>query len=419
MDWGRNFVTCARLLAPAVLAASLILPALSLPAGPSPGLSEGQESTAPAGARQLAEEAQQAVRQGDYPRAVAAYRKLATLSPNVAEVHANLGAVCYFAKQYDDAIRECRRALELKPALKSPEYFLALSLAETGRCEDALPQLERDFPALQDPHLKRQMGVGAVRCAMALDKPQDAVRLVFALIKEFPRDPDVLYLGTHVFSDLSTHTAQQLLAAAPGSAPAHQLNAEALETEGKLPEAIEEYRKVLALNPQQPGVHFEIGRLLLVTTPGNSGIEQAEEEFKKELEIDPWSSSAEYQLGNLAWQKRDWDIAIRHFKRATELDPRMAAAWVGLGKSLGSAERFQEAVTPLQRAVQLDPQDPDAHYRLAFVWRRLGRNQEAEAELAAYRRAEQEQTDRMKKIRQGMTGAAPTSSATPPPAPPR
>lgn len=351
---------------------------------------------------QLLEAGKKALSNGDYARALAVFQKLADDAPNVAEVHANLGSVYYFAGRYDYAIRECRRALELKRTMKRPQYFLALSLAESGRCAEALPHLAGDYASLDDPQLRRMIGVDAARCAMRLGKMDESVRLVHSLTRAFPDDPDVLYLASHVYSDLSTSASERLLAVAPESYQAHRFNAEVLETEGKLEEAIAEYRKVLAIHPRLAGVHYEIGELILATTKGGAGYNRAEAEFKKELEIDPWSAPSEYELGNMAWQSREWQIAAQRFRRATELDPEMAAAWAGLGISLSSAGHFQQAAEALERAVKLNPRDPDAHYHLAFALRHLGRENEAEQELAAYRRAEQDQMNVAKRIRQGM-----------------
>ncbi len=395
----------------AAFAASLVMltcVSVPRPAGASAQALQSSEE-------QLLETGREALSKGDYARAIAAFKKLAEAAPDVAEVHANLGAVYYFSGQFDNAIHECRRALQLKPSIERPKYFLALSLAESGRCAEALPGLNRDYAALSDKQLKRMTGVDAVRCSMETGRPHDAVRLLLSLTREFPNDPDVLYLAAHVFSDFSTASSERLLQVAPGSYQAHRFNAEVLETEGKLKDAISEYRRVLEINPRLAGIHYEIGRLLLGSAKDGAQFEEAKAEFQKELEIDPRSAPSEVELGDLAWRSRQWQTATERFKRASELDPGMAAAWAGLGKSLASAGQYEQAMGPLEKAVKLDPDDPDTHYRLAFVLRHLGREKEAERELAAYRQAEQRQSNVMKRIRQGMADGDSSPSGGGPP----
>src|ERR1700756_3837189 len=137
-------------------------------------------------------------------------------------------------------------------------------LAETGHCAKVLPSLRKTLRQhLADKELQRRIGLDGVRCAMTLNQPEEALNFLQVLSFEFPHDPEVLYVTVHAFSDLSTRSAQQLAREAPSSYQAHELNAEALEMQGKWEEAAKEYRWVLERNPRLPGIHFRIGRLLL------------------------------------------------------------------------------------------------------------------------------------------------------------
>ena len=198
------------------------------------------------------------------------------------------------------------------------------------------------------------------------------------LNRDFPNDPDVLYLSTHIFSDLSTRSSQRLLQAAPGSYQAHQLNAEVLEIQEKFADAIEEYRKVLTLAPRLTGIHYHIGRLLLAGERSPNTLDAARKEFEEELQINPADPASEYELGEMAREARNWNDAIGHFGRAVASDPDFPPALVGLGKSLVSAGRAAEAVAPLEKAVKLTPDDPVSHYQLSFAYRRVGREAEAQ-----------------------------------------
>jgi len=353
---------------------------------------------------QIAAEAQAAIRKGDYPTAIQNFEKLVKIAPGIAEVHANLATAYYSLGRFGDAAHEAGVALKLKPSLTNAHFFLGLSLAESGRCNEALPYFEKDYARVPDPQLKRVMGTDALRCAMNIGDPDKAIDFVRSMNHDFPNDPDLLYLSSHLFSDLSTQASQRLLMMAPGSYQAHQLNAEVLEIQGKLHEAGEEYRKVLALNPGPGGIHYELGRLLLAGDRGPGTLSEAQHEFEEEIKKDPGNPAPEYELGEMARQARQWNDAIGHFERAAELDPQFSEALIGLGKSLVSAGRVQEAVTALERAVKLDPTNPNAHYQLSFAYRRLGRDQEAAKELSAYRETHDKFAGTMQRIRMGIIG---------------
>src|SRR2546422_324019 len=170
---------------------------------------------------------------------------------------------------------------------------------------------------------------------------------------------DVLYYTSHIYSDLSTRASERLLATAPGSVRARQLNAEVMELQGRFGGARADYLKVLEMNPRLPGIHYRLGRLILAD-PKNA-IDEAHKEFEEELKVDPASAPSEYELGEMARQARDWRRAIEHFLRSVKLDPEFMEAQIGLGKALVSAGRAEEAVAPLEAAVKLDRADPVAH----------------------------------------------------------
>jgi tetratricopeptide (TPR) repeat protein len=353
---------------------------------PNDSLSPAQQAEA----AQISKASRNALQSGDYARAIQGFAKLIQMAPTVAELHANLGVAYYWAGQPRDAVASCRKALELNPRLTSARYFLALSLAEAGACKEALPHLESDYTHVADLQLKRLMGMDAVRCAMTRDQPFQAVEYLGWLERDFQNDPDVLYLSTHVFSNLSTRASQRLLHTAPGSYQAHQLNAEVLEIQGRFTDALAEYHKVLTMAPRLPGIHYRIGRLLLANDSDPGALDAARKEFEEELQINRADAASEYELGEMDREAREWNKAIEHFGRAVSSDPDFVPALIGLGKSLVSGNRAGEAVAPLEKAVKLAPGDLVAHYQLSFAYRRLGREAEAQKELARYRELHEE-----------------------------
>src|SRR6185503_3406073 len=261
-----------------------------------------------------------------------------------------------------------------------------LKLANDGQCPQAIPILRKAAAQPGGKELKRQVGFNGVRCAMSENQPDAAVDFLRFLNREFPHDPDVLYVSVHTYSDLSTSAAQELAATAPNSYQARRRNAEALELQGKWDQAAGEYKRILQQDPRMPGIHFLLARLLLSKPdPSPTVAEEAKKELQQEIEIDPSNAGAEYVLGELARQDSQWPEAIAHFTRATKLDATFGDAYLGLGVSLISSKQFPEAVPPLETAVKLEPRNPAAHYNLAMAYNRSGRKQDADREFAIHR----------------------------------
>jgi len=258
----------------------------------------------------------------------------------------------------------------------------ATQLAESGHCDQALTLLTKSVPHLPNGDLEKTVGLDGIKCAMTMNQMDAAADFVRILQRDFPKDPQVLYVATHVYSDLSIRASQTLLYAAPGSYQVHQLNAEALEAQGRWDDAATEYREVLQQNPKLPGMHYRLGRIILSKPPTATSTGEARNEFQAELEIDPSNAGAEYVLGELARQDRNYTEAVAHFGRATKLDRTFADAFIGLGRSLVADGKVAEALAPLETAVKLQPQNAAAHYHLGVVYQRTGRKEDAAKEFA-------------------------------------
>jgi len=283
----------------------------------------------------------------------------------------------------------------------------AQHLAESGHCREAEPLLKASLPKTTDPEARKRIAVDGVRCGMTLNDLDTAVDFLRDLNKRFPNDPEVLYLSVHVFSDLSLRSSQRLMLSASASYQVHELNAEALETQGKWSEAETEYREVLKKDPRVPGIHYRIGRLLLSNPEAASRKADARREFEEELKIDANNAGAEYVLGELARQDGQDQAAIEHFSRATKLDAGFADAFIGLGRTLLSDDRAADAIPALETAVKLDPGSPMAHFELGMAYTHTGRKQEAAREFDLQKQANEKIQQTKQQVREGIAGAPP------------
>jgi tetratricopeptide (TPR) repeat protein len=278
-----------------------------------------------------------------------------------------------------------QHAKSASPAIDiSPQK--AIALAQQGQCRESIVGLKRATAAQVRAETRKLAGVLGIRCALAVDDRSAAIDFIRFLTKEFGRDPDVLFVTVHAYSDLSARSALDLARLAPQSTAAHKLNAEALEEQGKWEPAQLEYEEILKKDPNARGIHFLLGRLLLSRPDGGPDAQdRAKQEFLKELAIDPSNADAEYVLGVLAQRARNFDEAIAHFSNAAKLNENFAEAYLGWGAALLGIKKYEEAIIPLQHAEQLTPQNPDIHNALATALVRTGHKDEAEKEFAILR----------------------------------
>jgi tetratricopeptide (TPR) repeat protein len=278
------------------------------------------------------------------------------------------------------------------PSAPSPKTPLtpekAIEAAEQGRCKEAIPVLKRvASTSLNASELRKNAGVLGLRCTLTTDDRNGATWFIELLHKEFPQDPDVLFILVHAYSDLSTRTAQDLGRMAPQSIAAHKLMAEAFEMQGNWDQARHEYEEMIKREPNTSGLHFLFGRSLLSQpNAGPETIELATEEFRKELEIDPKNAGAHYILGELARKRGDCDEAVAQFGQSTKLDPNLAEAYLGSGYCLITLRKYDDAIAQLRIAEQMLPFDGSVHFALATALNSAGQKEEAQKEFEIHRK---------------------------------
>jgi tetratricopeptide (TPR) repeat protein len=124
---------------------------------------------------EVLQDAYQAQMEGDYERAVELYQSSLELFPT-AEAHTFLGWTYHFQGKLNEAIAECKRAIEIDPEFGNPYNDIGAYMIELGRFEEAIPWLERAIEArryeprhfphynLGRAYLGREMYGSAMRC---------------------------------------------------------------------------------------------------------------------------------------------------------------------------------------------------------------------------------------------------------------
>src|SRR5262249_18932685 len=138
-----------------------------------------------------------------------------------------------------------------------------MSLSELGRYGEALAGLEKGFRRSADSALKRMAGLQLQRAYTGLQRDSKAVEVALELNRLYPEDPEVLYHTGRLFANFAYLTMRKLSQVAPASVWKHQAAGDAYESQGNHDLAIGEYREVLALDPNRPGIHFRLGRVFL------------------------------------------------------------------------------------------------------------------------------------------------------------
>jgi len=354
----------------------------------SAALAFAQTNSSDAAARYAAA-GQQALAAGQYVEAQADYEKLAKLEPGIAEVHATLAVIDFKLRDYELAVDEVQAAQKLKPSLPKLDSLLGMAQAELGRFVEALPGLEKGFKQSADAEVRRMCGLQLERAYTGLKRDRKAVEVAMELNRLYPDDPEILYQTGRIYGNFAFLTMQKLAEVAPSSVWRHLAAAEADESQGSYSLSITEYRQVLALEPDRPGVHYRLGRTLLARShQGASAQDTAEaaKEFDQELQRAPTNANAAYELGELRRKSGQFDQAQRFFEAALKNYPNFEEAHLGLASVLLSLQKPELALPHLHQAIELNAENEVAWYRLGQVQKALGNTVDQQRAFAEYRR---------------------------------
>jgi len=340
--------------------------------------------------QRYSQEGERALNQGRYSEAAKAYEKLCQLAPNTAEVHARLGLIYFQQGRFEQAVPALRQAIKLKATLPNTDLLLAMSLSELGQYRDALSALEKGFKRAIDPALKRASGLQLERTYTGLQQDDKAVEVALELTRLYPKDPEVLYHSGRLFANYAYLSTVKLAEVAPDSPWLHLAAGEANESQGQWEAALREYREVLSVDSNRPGVHFRIARVLLgraqQSTTDTTSEAEALNEFELELRLDPTNANAAYEAGEIHRKSAEFDKALELFSLAVRYYPDFEDALVGLGRTLVSLNRPGEALPNLQKALALNARNEVLWYQLSVAYKALGNTMEQQKSLVEFQR---------------------------------
>lgn len=354
----------------------------------------------PAKLQRYFQQGHEALAHGHFAEAEAAFRKLTQLDPTAAVPYANLGLVYFEERKFTEAIPVFQRALKLDSSLSNARYFLAMSLSEVGRYDQALPGLEEGFRSEADPKLKRLLGLHLEKAYTGVQRDRDAVEVALHLTALYPNDAEVLYQTGRLCANFSYLSIQKLGRVAPGSVWRHLASGDYYETQGDYALAEREYRSVLSLAPRMPGIHYRLGRALLDSKQLGSQAE-ALKEFEQELALDPTNGSAAYEAGEIYRKMGDLSKAQGLLDDALKHYPDLEEAQVEMGRVLMAEKQPQLAVAHLQKALSLNPEDDIAYFQLAQAYHALGNAAEERKALAEFQRLKAEKAQHQEKLSVG------------------
>ena len=254
----------------------------------------------------------------------------------------------------EEAAAHLRAALRSNPESLEANVWLGRYLAGQGRRDEGARLFEtalRVNPTL--PDVKLELG------ALYLQQGRlaDALRLADELDKALPKRAESQVLrGMVLLAQNQPKPAGEAFSAAlarqPGYVDAHRGLAQALEGQGLIDRAIEQYRKTLAIQAKDV-VSLNNLAWLLVDKKGKP--DEALELATRAGELAPRSAEIADTLGWIQYHRGAYADAEKALARASEQAPNNGQIQYHLGMTYAKLGKKSDAVSTLRRAAQLDP----------------------------------------------------------------
>jgi tetratricopeptide (TPR) repeat protein len=269
------------------------------------------------------------------------------LQPETFEILHNLGQAYLRGHEYTKAEVALNRALKLKPDSVETLYLLAQVYSEQARPVDALDLLVRAHKlAPQNTDVIFLMA----RVSMTQNYFEDAIPLLESGLKIAPQRTDL-----------------------------HAALGESYFMAGKTEKAIEEFQKLIELEPSARSYAFmglsyrHLGRF-----------DEALKYFEQGLKQDPRNTSCLFNIGYIEERQGNYARAEDLFQQTLGSNPDFPEALLELANLRVKDKKFAEAVDLLRRFVKVSRDPADGYYKLAMAERSLHQTAAAQRDLNVF-----------------------------------
>jgi len=260
------------------------------------------------------------------------YRDIETLwrttiarNPDCWMAYSNLGSFLSARGDIDEAIRDFRKALELRPDQSKDHNNLGKALLQTGRMSEAMDEFQTALRiSPDDPDTENNIGAAHLQEGDV----DEAISHLRKAVQKWPFHADAyINLGNAFLQKRDLDAAIEAYSTTLGlqfdHAESHYSIANAFRQKGQLDDAILHYRLALELRPDYADAHNNLANAFRQ----QGRIEEAIHEYEAALKSNPGSVLAQ---NNLAWLLATAaDPKLRNGRKAVELAEQAVLATNG------------------------------------------------------------------------------------------
>jgi tetratricopeptide (TPR) repeat protein len=273
---------------------------------------------------------------GLLPQAQAVFPRLLKSRPANARLHCLYGILFAMQGEYDEAIVEYRRALELTPDNDLVHHYMALARLAVDDETVAVEHIHR-APSL----LPFYQSVGILR---GNEIDPDLMERYRSLTEGNPLRARCLYEGANHYAAM-----------------------------GEEERAARVLGEAIAIEPDFERYYTALGFIEMNLDRREAAVEC----LKLALAVDPDAFEPHVHLGFLFGEEGKMDLVMRHFQMAVKARPYYPKLHFNLGEAYLAMDELEEAIKCFRRALKVHPFYVMAMFKLGYVYQEAGRDEEA------------------------------------------
>ncbi|MEO5356018.1 MAG: tetratricopeptide repeat protein [Nitrospirae bacterium YQR-1] len=250
--------------------------------------------------------------------------------------HINLANTYLSMEQYEKAMKEFRKALEMDPwrvEVYNNTGTIYIRLKDNEKAEEEFRKALRIRPDFPEAH----HNLGNLYLEQGLD---DKAMLEYSLEASFDLRPADAFMGMGGI----------------------------YLKKGKISEALQCYKKAIAIRSDFPEAHFYAG----VAYDRLGNVAEALREFQIAAKLRPGYSSAYMNIGNVFLRQGLLGDALRQFQKVLHYDSTNAAAHASIANVYADAGQLDGAINEYKTAIALKPDVAEFHNNLGTVYQVKG-----------------------------------------------
>ena len=149
---------------------------------------------------------------------------------------------------------------------------------------------------------------------------------------------------------------------------------------GKLEQALIAFKNVIAIKPNDPKPHNNIGNIL----KDLGKLEEAVKAYNKAVSLKPDYAEAYLNMGNALHDQSKLVEAVKAYNKAISLKPNYSQAYLNMGNALSAQGKLEDALEAFNKALSFKPDYAEVYYNMGIALADQGKLEEA---IEAYNKA--------------------------------